>query len=644
MHFTALIIDADGKTPAALKNLLAPYGFEFTVTENGPEAVNVARQAAPDIILLRAELPLTTGFSVCNRLRRNEDTRKIPLILYSSNASDDVIEQHRNLKTHADHYLKLPLDQERLLAAVRSHLKLGAKNSAPEPAPRQETRPRGRLDVELTDAPPARAASETSGRIPVRTLGEPSGRLEVGESIDNLVDDGRRTTGNSGPQPAARVASTASASASPRADESGSRRMSQPDLTALGDSEASDGGAGGFKAQREALALKSQLNQKNREILSLKEQLESRERAILDAKKQNRDLQTQAGESEAQLLAAQEQVLEARESAEVARRDMQTALKREEGLKTRLEVNQRKLKETEADLNAQRDSASKAEALAAAALTEARGRIEVQSALISDLEAERDDLAARLGAANKQIAALHEEASGLSTDLASARDEQTKLLADMQDLRDEHARALGDARAERDQTLASTQAAHQSTLESLKAEHEAALAAQTEAHRAELTRQDESFRTAVDKLTADALEAAEQADAEQKRLAQALVDAEENARLQISQLTQTLSATEETARAEIQRLTHNLAAAEEQARTEIQRLQQSAAEAAERAAADSAEQNRRITTALSDIDELGVSLDRSETALHRRREAAQAAQQALAVALRLLEEPAGEPS
>jgi CheY-like chemotaxis protein len=48
------------------------------VTENGPEAVNVARQAAPDIILLRAELPLTTGFSVCNRLRRNEDTKQDP--------------------------------------------------------------------------------------------------------------------------------------------------------------------------------------------------------------------------------------------------------------------------------------------------------------------------------------------------------------------------------------------------------------------------------------------------------------------------------------------------------------------------------------------------------------------------------------
>jgi len=618
VHFTALIIDADGKTPATLKNLLAPYGFEFTVTENGPEAVNVARQAAPDIILLRAELPLTTGFSVCNRLRRNDDTRKIPLILYSSNASDDVIDQHRNLKTHADHYLKLPLDQERLLGAVRSHLKLGAKNSAPEPAPRQEPRSRpSRLDVELTDAtPPARAAE-----------------AQVDERFDSLE-------GRSGPQPAASRVSSPMASA-PRADESGSRRMSQPDLAALTDSEASDGGTG-FKAQREALALKSQLNQKNREILSLKEQLEARERAILDAKKQNRDLQTQAGESEAQLLTAQEEMLSAREAAEVARRDMQTALKREEGQKTRLEVTQKKLKETEAEFNALRDSAAKAEAASTAALTEARSRIAVQSALISDLEAERDDLAQRLGAANNQIAALQDEASGLQQDLATARDDHAKLVADLQKLREDHAQALADARAERDTALADARAERDAALQAAHADREAALAAMAEAHRAELARQDADYRAAAEKLTSEALEAAEQAESEQNRLSQQLVDAEENARLQISQLTQTLSATEETARAEIQRLTHNLHAAEEHARTEIQRLSQAAAEAAERALAESTEQGRRITIALADIDELGVSLDRSETALHRRREAAQAAQQALAVALRLLEEPAGE--
>ena len=122
LMFSALVIDADGATPAILRGVLAPYGFECTLTESGPDAINAARQLAPDIILLRAELPLTTGFSVCNRLRRNDDTRKIPLILYTSNASDEVIAQHRNLKTHADQYLRLPIDASKLVDAVKALL------------------------------------------------------------------------------------------------------------------------------------------------------------------------------------------------------------------------------------------------------------------------------------------------------------------------------------------------------------------------------------------------------------------------------------------------------------------------------------------------------------------------------------------
>lgn len=624
MTFTALIIDADGKTPATLKNLLAPYGFEFTVTENGPEAVNVARQAAPDIILLRAELPLTTGFSVCNRLRRNDDTRKIPLVLYSSNASDDVIDQHRNLKTHADHYLKLPLDPERLLGAVRNHLTLQAKPAAPAPGARQSgadlgaarnepSGRRSRLEIELADATPAPKPAEDR---------------EFADKFDqsHAPVPTAHAASHSAPQAAA-AASRLSGPLARSGEESGSRRLSSPDLAALTDSEASDGGAGGFKAQRETLQLKSQLNQKNREILALKEQLESRERAILDAKKSIRDLQAQAGEFEANLLSAQEQSLSASEAAEVARRDMQTSLKREEGLKTRLEVTQKKLKDTEAELAAARQSAAAAAEQSAATVADLRARLAGQAAAIADLEAERNDLGQRLATAEQSILTLQDELAGEMANLAAARDEIAGLTATLRKTREDDAQALADAAA-----------AHAAAKANLEQAHADAMAAAAEAHRGEMARQDATYRAAAEQMTAEAAEAAEQAQQEHDRLSQALLDAEENARLQISQLTQTLAATEETARAEIQRLTAALAAAEESARSEIQRLTAAAQEAADKAAAEAAEQGSRIASALADIDELGVSLDRSETALHRRKEAALAAQQALAVALRLLED------
>ncbi len=572
--FSALIIDADGKTPATIKSILAPYGFEFTVTENGPEAVNVARQAAPDIILLRAELPLTTGFSVCNRLRRNDDTKRVPLVLYSSNASDDVIEQHRNLKTHADQYLRLPLDPDRLLTAMRLFLDIpeaqaGAQSVAQAAAQaaaqagaqagaqaRPHSRSRGHLEVELREPS---GASPAPPPAPQQQFDR-----EFGQEFGNLAD----VRDDDPPAPAARPAA--------RSEPSGETEV------------------GGFKAQREALGLKSQLNAKNREILALKDDLEIRERAILDAKKHQRELQAQIGELEGQLLGLQEQVLSAQEQTEAAQRDKQTALKREEGLKSRLDVALKKHKDLEAHLASFQQQAATSQA-------EAQQRIAVQSSLLADLETERDNLAASLHTSSEQVLALEQA-------LAASRDDVSRLTAELE------------------QTHLNTQAA----LDEAAEDKASALAAAADNHRAELDAQAQAHAAALAKLYGELEALREHAEHEREQQAQRLVEAEENARLQITQLTQTLSATEDSARAEIQRLTDNLATAEANAHAEIERLQQTVDETATEALAQADFAANRHRELEAQIRELSDHLE-------RRREAALHAQQALAVALRVLD-------
>lgn len=587
--FSALIIDADGKTPATLKSILAPYGFEFTVTENGPEAVNVARQAAPDVILLRAELPLTTGFSVCNRLRRNEDTRKIPLVLYSSNASDDVIEQHRNLKTHADQYLKLPLEPERLITALRQHLELQdpragapARAAAPPPPPRQEPRPAARpqanLEVELSD--PAPDTGDEFSKL--------AGELQV-EDDDHTVAVQRA------------ISEPARAAARP------SRPAAMPEPSAASAVEAEDGT--GFKAQREALQFKGQLNAKNREILALKDDLEVKERAILDAKKHQRELQSQIGELESQVLASQEQILSAREAAEAAQRDKQTVLKREEGLKTRLEVTQKKLKDVEGLLTTTQQQLATTQQQASAMQAEQRQRIEVQSGLISDLEGERDNLVARVQSLDEQLGATNEA-------LESMRQEAARLAAELDHTRQDMRQALAAARQAQTDALGEQAQQYQTELDAQEQQHAAAV------------------RAMQDQLAAQTEQARQQA----ARQAQILADTEENARLQIAQLSQTLAQTEENARAEIQRLTDGLAAAEAAARAEIQRLGQVIEQNAEQAQASADEAARKRRELELNVDELGGALDRAEALLLKRKQATQHAQQALAVALRVLDD------
>jgi DNA-binding response OmpR family regulator/predicted nucleic acid-binding Zn-ribbon protein len=608
--FSALIIDADGKTPATLKSILAPYGFEFTVTENGPEAVNVARQAAPDIILLRAELPLTTGFSVCNRLRRNEDTRKIPLVLYSSNASDDVIDQHRNLKTHADQYLRLPVDAERLIAAVRPYLNLDAPRAAPtspaaptapagptttpasRPTSRPEARARGRLDVELSEASGSRPPPPAPMQQFEREFGD-----EFGNLTGELRDDDDHTV-------AVRRSAERPRSGAVVSEGSGASRISGPEIAAT-DGESS---GAGFKAQREVLQLKSQLNAKNREILSLKDELELRERAVLDAKKHHRELQAQLGELETQLVGSQELILSSRETSEAATRDKQTILKREEGLKSRLEVTLKKLKETENQLAGVQQLLATTQQHANAAATDARQRSAVQASQIADLEQERDGLSARVQVLGDQI-------TGLNEDLENTRDQVTRLTHQLAQAQQDLEEGLAAAREERGNAIALLGTQHQAEIDEREQEH----------------------RITVDGLQKELAEALQTAQVERERMAQLLAETEENARLQIAQLTQTLAATEDSARTEIQRLTQNLAAAEAHARAEIERLQQDATLAAEQAQADAAEAAARIRELLATQDELSQNLDRAEAALHRRREAALHAQQALAVALRVLD-------
>ena len=72
--FAALIIDADADARNVIESSLTPYGVEFTTSHEPADAMTIARTATPDIIFLRVELPGASGFSLCNKLRRNDDT------------------------------------------------------------------------------------------------------------------------------------------------------------------------------------------------------------------------------------------------------------------------------------------------------------------------------------------------------------------------------------------------------------------------------------------------------------------------------------------------------------------------------------------------------------------------------------------
>jgi CheY-like chemotaxis protein len=124
MPTRVLAFESDAPFARELETQFRSLGCEVTVVDD----VNLGLQAAsvnkPDLILLTIELPRMSGYSVCNRIKRDADLKEIPLIILSSESSDQTFEQHRRLGTRAQDYVRKPVSFSQLLERVRKFVTL----------------------------------------------------------------------------------------------------------------------------------------------------------------------------------------------------------------------------------------------------------------------------------------------------------------------------------------------------------------------------------------------------------------------------------------------------------------------------------------------------------------------------------------
>jgi CheY-like chemotaxis protein len=106
-----LIVDDEGDFIELVKFRLANLGCEFLVAADGVHALSQARQHKPDLILLDILLPDLDGLSVCEILKRQPGTKKIPIIFMSALTSDVT---KRTATMHAEDFFTKPLDLNRL--------------------------------------------------------------------------------------------------------------------------------------------------------------------------------------------------------------------------------------------------------------------------------------------------------------------------------------------------------------------------------------------------------------------------------------------------------------------------------------------------------------------------------------------------
>ena len=117
-----LIVDDEGDFIELVKFRLANLGCEFLVAADGVHDLSQAREGKPDLILLDILLPDLDGLSVCEILRRQPNTKKIPIIFMSALTGDVT---KRTAAMHADDFFTKPLDLNRLEKRVSELLRPG---------------------------------------------------------------------------------------------------------------------------------------------------------------------------------------------------------------------------------------------------------------------------------------------------------------------------------------------------------------------------------------------------------------------------------------------------------------------------------------------------------------------------------------
>jgi len=117
-----LIADDNAANLRIMRTRLVADGYDVVTAGDGKEALTVARDAEPDLILLDIMMPKIDGIEVCRRLKKEHGASFVPIILVT--AMTDPKDIVAGLEAGADEYLTKPVDHAALSARVRSMLRI----------------------------------------------------------------------------------------------------------------------------------------------------------------------------------------------------------------------------------------------------------------------------------------------------------------------------------------------------------------------------------------------------------------------------------------------------------------------------------------------------------------------------------------
>ncbi|MBN1550799.1 diguanylate cyclase [bacterium] len=101
---------------------LDAVGYDVILAEDGVDALKKVNEEFPDLVLLDVMMPKMDGFQVCQRLKTDERTRFIPVILVT--ALNEISDKIKGIEAGADDFISKPFNKLELLARVKSLLRI----------------------------------------------------------------------------------------------------------------------------------------------------------------------------------------------------------------------------------------------------------------------------------------------------------------------------------------------------------------------------------------------------------------------------------------------------------------------------------------------------------------------------------------
>ena len=111
-----LIVEDEDALIRILDFMLRARGYGVIAARDGTEALRLAMQEHPDLIVLDVMLPGMDGIEVCRRLKADPEHREIPIILLTAKAQSE--DRRRGMEAGADLFLTKPYDRSVLLSSV----------------------------------------------------------------------------------------------------------------------------------------------------------------------------------------------------------------------------------------------------------------------------------------------------------------------------------------------------------------------------------------------------------------------------------------------------------------------------------------------------------------------------------------------